>query len=166
MTTSQEQQGQQQPFSREAVKSASSPEQQLPYTKLVRAFEPYASFLRTDFHQGSKGGLGITQNEIDKLKDSPTPGLDLNDPALFYNSEEGGKKEYWADKNLPVPTKDLVQLRKDLVKWGYCLVAEALSPSQLEAVRTRIYEQADGERLAGVAAFSASPPPPGKSVSP
>ena len=39
---------------------------------------------------------------------------------------------------LPQPTDDPSQLRADLVDWGYCLVSDALSPAQLEALRRRV----------------------------
>ena len=42
-------------------------------------------------------------------------------------------------------------MRRDLREFGYCLVEAALSPEQLRTIRTRVVEQAEGERLAEVA---------------
>lgn len=148
----------------EPSQPSSSALPELPWQPLVRTFEPYASLLRPNFHTGAKTGLGVQEADLHALKDSPTPGLDLNDQDLYYNTERD-EEAYWKGTNLPVPTKDPAQMRRDLMKWGYCLVAEALSPAQLDAIRTRIYEQADGERLAGVASLGASMPRPGEQVS-
>ncbi|MEM7061379.1 MAG: phytanoyl-CoA dioxygenase family protein [Pseudomonadota bacterium] len=52
---------------------------------------------------------------------------------------------------MPEPTRDIDQLRQDLLRWGYCKVADALSPEQVATVRERVLAQADGERLAGIA---------------
>ena len=38
-------------------------------------------------------------------------------------------------------------------EFGYCLVEDALSQEQLHTMRTRVLEQAEGERLAGIAHF-------------
>ena len=47
---------------------------------------------------------------------------------------------------LPQPTTDLDQLKADLDEHGYCIVADALSPNEVTALRTRITEQAAAER--------------------
>lgn len=147
-----------------AVAAASQPTEQLPYSGLVRAGEPYASLLRRDFHHGAAGGLGVHSDEAERHRNNPAPGLDYTNENLFYNT--AAAEAYWKDKGLPRPTSDIRQLRRDLVDWGYCLVSNALSESQLKAVRSRVYEQADGEIKAGVAYWGASPPPPGKAVPP
>ena len=38
-------------------------------------------------------------------------------------------------------------------EFGYCLVENALSQEPLHTMRTRVLEQAEGERLAGIAHF-------------
>ena len=53
--------------------------------------------------------------------------------------------------SLPRPTKDEGRIRADLTKWGYAYVGGALTPAQLAEVRTRVVEQAEGERMASVA---------------
>jgi ectoine hydroxylase-related dioxygenase (phytanoyl-CoA dioxygenase family) len=120
--------------------------------------------MKRSFHTGAKGGLGVWTSDARELSDSG--GLDLNDPELYYNTTSAEKRAYWAGKDLPVPTTDLGQMRRDMERWGYCLVAEAMSAEQLAAVRTRVYEQAAGERKAGVAYFGAGTPRPGEVVPP
>lgn len=54
---------------------------------------------------------------------------------------------------LPAPTRDLAQARRDLDHYGLAIVADALSPGELAALRARLLEQAAGEREHGVASL-------------
>ena len=72
-------------------------------------------------------------------------------PGSYYDTTTGDKHPYWRDRELPRASKDLDQLRHDMVTWGYCKIEEALSSEQVGAVRRRVLEQAEGERLAGIA---------------
>ncbi|HAO54983.1 MAG: hypothetical protein CMQ36_07760 [Gammaproteobacteria bacterium] len=47
---------------------------------------------------------------------------------------------------LPQPSSDIHQLEADYVRWGYCLVAEAMSISQVAAQVDRLVDQAAAER--------------------
>ncbi len=71
-------------------------------------------------------------------------------PGSYYDTTIGSKHPYWQDKDLPKPSKDIQQLRQDFLKWGYCKVEAALSAQQVEVIRRRVLEQAEGERLAGI----------------
>ena len=55
---------------------------------------------------------------------------------------------------LPKPSADESQLEADFVRWGYCLVADAMSPAQVRAQVARLTEQAAAEREAGVATMT------------
>ena len=72
-------------------------------------------------------------------------------PGSYYDTTTGSKHPCWQDKSLPQASKDIDQLRSDMLKWGYCLVEDALSSEQVETIRQRVMEQAEGERLAGIA---------------
>lgn len=52
---------------------------------------------------------------------------------------------------IPLPTRDLARARQDLDDAGYCLIADALAPAELCALRTRLEEQAEAEIRAGLA---------------
>ena len=52
---------------------------------------------------------------------------------------------------LPKPSADESQLEADFVRWGYCLVADAMSPQQVQAQVDRLTEQAEAERQLNVA---------------
>ena len=47
---------------------------------------------------------------------------------------------------LPKPSSDEAQLEADFVRWGYCLVADAMSPGQVQAQLARLKSQAAAER--------------------
>ena len=53
--------------------------------------------------------------------------------------------------DLPAPTRDQEQLEADFIRWGYCLVADAMSQAQVRAQVDRLVDQAGAERAAGVA---------------
>ena len=47
---------------------------------------------------------------------------------------------------LPRPSSDEAQLEADFVRWGYCLVEDAMTPAQVEAQTQRLVAQAAAER--------------------
>ena len=55
---------------------------------------------------------------------------------------------------LPRPTADEGQLEADFVRWGYCLVADAMAPAQVRAQVDRLVEQAAAERQLGQATMT------------
>ena len=71
--------------------------------------------------------------------------------GAYYDTTTGSKHPHWQDMDLPQPSRDIEQLRSDLLRWGYCKVANALSAEQVAIMRERVLEQAEGERLAGIA---------------
>ena len=68
----------------------------------------------------------------------------------YWDTTVARKHPYWKDVALPTPTQEIETLRQNLREWGFCLIEEGLSPAQLETFRTRLFEQVEGERLAGV----------------
>ncbi len=71
--------------------------------------------------------------------------------GAYYDTTTGAKHAYWKDQPLPEATRDINQLREDMLTWGYCKIADALSPAQVATMRERVLAQAEGERLAGIA---------------
>ena len=53
--------------------------------------------------------------------------------------------------DLPEPTTDMMRARRDLELHGYCLVADALTPAELSAVRSRLVDVAAREAASGEA---------------
>ncbi|NWG46042.1 MAG: phytanoyl-CoA dioxygenase family protein [Alphaproteobacteria bacterium] len=54
-------------------------------------------------------------------------------------------------EELPVPTRDLARACADYDEFGYCLIADALSPGTIAEARARLVAQADAERAKGLA---------------
>jgi ectoine hydroxylase-related dioxygenase (phytanoyl-CoA dioxygenase family) len=71
--------------------------------------------------------------------------------GAYYDTTIGAKHPYWHDKNLPQASKNIAQLRHDMLTWGYCKVEDALSADQVAVIRQRVLEQTEGEKLAGIA---------------
>ena len=74
----------------------------------------------------------------------------------FWNTTVGRKHPYWKNKNLPKPTKEIKQIRKDFKKWGYALIEEGMSKKQCKVFIDRLLEQAEGEKLANVNSLTPS----------
>ena len=53
-------------------------------------------------------------------------------------------------ENGPSHTKDLYQAKKDLDKYGYCLIPEALSEEEIKSAKDRLLEQAEAEERLGL----------------
>ena len=60
-------------------------------------------------------------------------------------------------ENLPQPTADLEIAKAHLDEFGYCLIADALSPEQITALRSRLLEQAEAELQQGIALEDGGP---------
>jgi len=71
--------------------------------------------------------------------------------GAYYDTTTGAKHDYWKNKDLPIATKDIDRLRSDMLSWGYCKIEDALSVEQVAIIHKRVLEQAEGERLAGIA---------------
>ena len=119
--------------------AANSPLEEQIYTEKLRTPYPGKSF----------------QEQGYAFKPSPNGdenGVDLSDGTLYYNTQDSATAAYWEEHGpLPRPTKDIHQMRKDFKAFGYCMVQDAFNAEQLKEVRTRVVEQAEGERMAGVA---------------
>ena len=55
-----------------------------------------------------------------------------------------------ANKNYPQPTTDLTIAKAHMDEFGYCILANAISPEEATALRTRLLEQAEAEAQRGI----------------
>ena len=141
-------------FTPEYVEAHSPAEEQL-YAALLDSGEPYRSLHRHDFHLSARQGY---VHNPESEKNGMPAGLDLEDDSVYYNTA-GEAAAYWAQFDLPQPTRDIRVLRSDLKEWGYCLIEEALSEHQYERLKRRLTEQAEAERKAGIAQWTGEPAP-------
>jgi len=56
---------------------------------------------------------------------------------------------FWDVEELPKATRDVATLLADMNRWGYCLLAEAVSPVQIAAIREQLEVQAEAEQRLG-----------------
>ncbi len=126
-------------FNPENIKASSGPGDQM-YREEISSQEPMKSVL---------------ENNPEIYFVPPCRGKDWGNwefkPGSYYDTTTGSKHPYWQNQDLPKATKDIVQLRKDMLRWGYCKIEQALSKEQVRIVKERVLEQAEGERLAGIA---------------
>jgi hypothetical protein len=116
------------------LSAASSPEEQQLYQSFHGTTEPHASLAR---------------QRLTFEKDPSSPTHLSDDDGHYYNTT-GSALEYWQGTALPRPTREIEACRRDMLRWGYCLIDEAMSEPQWAAMRERVVEQAAGEREAGV----------------
>jgi len=125
-------------FKPEVVKARSEPEAQM-YRDEIMSQEPMKSLL---------------ENNPEIYFVPPCRGENWGNwefrPGSYYDTTTGSKHPYWKDYDLPKSSKNIVQLRKDLLRWGYCKVDSALSAEQVKVVRQRVQDQAEGEKIAGI----------------
>jgi ectoine hydroxylase-related dioxygenase (phytanoyl-CoA dioxygenase family) len=120
-------------FTPAAVEANSPSEDQL-YSDFLRCGEPWKSMYRNnpwlappDIRQPLEWGTG-----------------------RYWDTTVARKHPHWKSQGLPVATKDIRQMRRDLREWGFCLVEEGLSDDQCTRFCERLLAQAEGERRAGV----------------
>ena len=125
-------------FKPEVVKARSEPEAQM-YRDEIMSQEPMKSLL---------------ENNPEIYFVPPCRGENWGNwefrPGSYYDTTTGSKHPYWKDYDLPKSSKNIDQLRKDLLSWGYCKVDSALSAEQVTVVRQRVLDQAEGEKIAGI----------------
>lgn len=126
-------------FTGEYVK-AHSPEEDLLYAGFFNSGEPFRSMM--------KNNPWLRPPDVSK----PLPW----DTKRYWDTTVARKHPYWSGIKLPAPSKDIRTLREDLRAWGYCLIEDGLSEAQCEAFYTRLNEQSEGERAAGIQGKSPS----------
>ncbi|HCG70146.1 MAG TPA: hypothetical protein DE147_06775, partial [Gammaproteobacteria bacterium] len=126
-------------FDPQFIAAHSAPKQQI-YRAETRTKEPMASVLK---------------NNPEIYFVPPQRRLDWGawqfKPGSYYDTTVGAKHSYWREYDLPQPSRDIDRLRGDLLRWGYCKVVDALSAEQVTTMCQRVLEQAQGEKLAGIA---------------
>ena len=60
----------------------------------------------------------------------------------------------WTIEELPAPTSDVEQAKRDITEFGYCIIREAITAERAAEVRQRLAEQAQAEREQGLKRLS------------
>jgi hypothetical protein len=82
-----------------------------------------------------------------QVEGSPQTAIRLGD-ALSGSVDD----RYPADHNrLPQPTTDIDLAKQQFEEFGYCIIRDAISPSAMAALRSRLIEQAEVEKALGLA---------------
>ena len=70
----------------------------------------------------------------------------------YYDTTVARKHDYWKQfDDLPRETKDINKARRDLRKYGFCLIEDAMGEYQRSHMRHRLERQAEAERECGLA---------------
>ena len=150
-------------FLPENVAARSEDAAQLQDAKWFRSGEPFRSMHRNNpWLKPPVGGNGIRATRPDgslterfrcPLFESgrSAEGGGLNGTP-YYDTTVPRKHDYWKQfDDLPKETKDIDKARRDLAKYGFCLIEDAMSESQRSYMRNRLEEQAEAERECGLA---------------
>ncbi len=150
-------------FLAENVAARSDDAAQLQDAKWFRSGEPFRSMHRNNpWLKPPVGGNGIRATKPDgslterfrcPLFESgrSAEGGGLNGTP-YYDTTVPRKHDYWKQfDDLPKETKDIDKARRDLAKYGFCLIEDAMSESQRSYMRNRLEEQAEAERECGLA---------------
>ena len=150
-------------FLPENVAARSEDAAQLQDAKWFRSGEPFRSMHRNNpWLKPPVGGNGVRATRPDgslterfrcPLFESgrSAEGGGLNGTP-YYDTTVPRKHDYWKQfDDLPRETKDIDKARRDLAKYGFCLIEDAMSESQRSYMRNRLEEQAEAERECGLA---------------
>ena len=150
-------------FLEETVSTLSDKESQLQDAQWFNSGEPFRSMHKNNpWLTPPVGGNGLPATQPDGSLTEPfhcplfeagrsAEGGGLNGTP-YYDTTVARKHNYWKKfKDLPKETKDINQARKDLQKYGFCLIEDGLSEYQCEFMKNRLEEQAQAERECGLA---------------
>ena len=150
-------------FLRENVEAKSKEEDQLKDATWFRSGEPFKSMHKNNpWLVPPVGGNGVPATRPEgSLSDKfhcplfeegrGAEGGGLNGTP-YYDTTVPRKHNYWKQfDDLPVETKDINKARRDLQKYGFCLIEDAMSEYQRAFMLDRLERQAAAERECGLA---------------
>ena len=153
-------------FLPENVAALSAPETQLQDARWFASGEPFRSMHKNNPWLkppgGGNGAPALRANGTLKRRfrcplfdaGRSAEGGGLNGTP-YYDTTVPRKHNYWRQfDDLPRETKDINQARRDLRKYGFCLIEDAMSEHQRSHMRARLDEQARAERECGLADMS------------
>ena len=149
-------------FLQENVAALSAPDAQIKDAQWFASGEPFRSMHKNNPWLKPPGGNGAPTMRADGSlrKRFRCPLFDAGRSAEggglngtpYYDTTVPRKHNYWRRFNdLPRETKDINQARRDLRKYGFCLIEDAMSEHQRSYMRARLDAQARAERECGLA---------------
>ena len=153
-------------FLPEHVKAHSDEQSQLKDAQWFRNGEPFRSMHKNNpWLKPPAGGNGVpvVRRAGSAFKHFECPLFDAGrgneggglNGTPYYDTTVGRKHDYWKRfPDFPRETKDINQARRDLDKFGFCLIEDAMSEYQRAYMRDRLEEQAEAERECGLADMS------------
>ena len=148
------------------VAASSTDDQRMHDAEWFRSGEPFKSMHKNNpWLRPPAGGNGVPtmrrDGSLSKRFECPlfnegrgAEGGGLNGTP-YYDTTVPRKHNYWKQfDDLPRETKDINQARRDLQKYGFCLIEDAMSEYQRSYMRNRLEEQAIAERECGLADMS------------
>ena len=102
------------------------------------------------FRVGQDGGPINTEIKYHKQPSSGARLIKITKRML----NEGKIRNTTEIPNLPKPTRDQTQLEYDFMRYGYCLIKDAMTPEQCQLQIDRIIDQGAAEHECGVAHMS------------
>ena len=153
-------------FLTENVEALSDEDSQLKDAQWFRSGEPFRSMHKNNpWLRSPVGGNGVPASRpngsLSNAFECPLfnagrghEGGGLNGTP-YYDTTVIRKHDYWKTfDDLPCETKDINKARRDLDKYGFCLIEDAMSEFQRSYMRDRLEEQAEAERECGLADMS------------
>ncbi|MYD99371.1 MAG: hypothetical protein F4X98_18555 [Gammaproteobacteria bacterium] len=153
-------------FLPESVAALSDDASQLKDAQWFRSGEPFRSMHKNNpWLKPPVGGNGVPAMRPDGSLTEPfrcplfeagrsAEGGGLNGTP-YYDTTVARKHNYWKQfDDLPRETKDINKARRDLSKYGFCLIEDAMSEYQRSYMRDRLERQAEAERECGLADMS------------
>ena len=150
-------------FLPENVAARSGEDARLKDAQWFRSGEPFRSMHKNNpwlKPPVSRNGLSVMRRDGSLMKRFRCPLFDAGRGAEggglngtpYYDTTVPRQHNYWKEfDDLPRETKDINKARRDLQKYGFCLIEDAMSEYQCSYMLDRLKRQAEAERECGLA---------------
>jgi hypothetical protein len=101
--------------------------------------------------------------DINMIEGPPRVGVKFGDALTGLNQIHPKLTDLDLSK-LPKPTEDMEQVKRDLDRWGYGFIKDAITPDEIARLKKRTAEQAKGEAEAGIGVFDGGPTKPNQRI--
>ena len=117
-------------------------------TELAALKEPNPALAQSEWDDAMRAGIGYSDSRSPTGAGSAGRLLTQLSGVAKERMKAGRIRNSSDFDELPKPSTNAAELEADFVRWGYCLVGDAMSPAQVEAQVERLTAQAAAERAA------------------